>query len=365
MTAMLTIGVEEEFLLVDPVTGRNLPVGDQVRAALPSGVRANSRPEVRRSMLELVTGVCTDLGDVRRQLTTERRAAARAAAAAGARLVAIGATPVAEEDRAVTPTARYRRISERFGPIARDPAVCGQHVHVGVPDRETAVQVCNRLRLSLPVIQSLTGNSPLFEGADTGHASWRCVQLLRWPSEAPTPYFANAADYDATVAELITSGVLLDEGMVYWYARVSARYPTVEIRVADVCTDVDDAVLVTALIRAAVATAIDEVASGRPDANPRDCLVAAAHWRAAHDGLTGDLLDLRTGHLRPAWELVGELFEDLEPALSRMGDRELVVDGLDRMRAEGDGATRQRRLLHGTGDIRAVLTTLASWTGAT
>jgi carboxylate-amine ligase len=360
--AALTVSVEEEFLLLDPVTGSNVPIAEQVRAALPDRVRGQSRPEFRRSMLGLVTDVCTDMRDVRAQLTALRQVAACTAARAGTRLTAIGATPVDEPDRTVPDEPRYQAMIDRYGPVALDPALCGMRVQVGVPDRETGVQVCNHLRLWLPVIQALTGNSPYFQGVDTGHCSWRSVQLRRWPGLAPTPYFDTAADYDHTVAGLISTGMVLDEAMFYWYARLSATSPTVEIRVGDVCTDVEDSVLVTALIRAAVTTAVSDAAAGRPAPDVRDCLVTAAHWQAARDGLGADLIDLRLGRARPAWELVDEFFATVSPALLHDGDLDLVVHGLSRLRDSGDGAGRQRRIMEGTGDIRAMLAALAAWT---
>lgn len=358
-----TFGVEEEFLLLDPDTGRNAPVAEEVIAALPAEVRRQSRLELRRSMVEMVTPVCADLEQLRDQLTRHRRMAGAAAAIAGARLVAVGATPVDEPQRDVPGRPRYRDMVQRYGPVALDPALCGCHVHVGVPDRELAVRVCNRLRVWLPVVQALAANSPFSAGADTGHASWRSVQLARWPGVGPTPYFATAADYDATVAALIRSGVMIDDAMVYWYARPSASYPTVEVRVADVCPTADDTVLVAALIRALVATMIDDERAGAPVEDVRDCVLSAAHWRAAHDGLDGILVDLRLGGvLRPAWELVDELVATVSPALLRHGDIEPVVTQLARLREHGTGATRQRQIHRNTADINAVLTDLGRQT---
>ena len=359
--AVLTVGVEEEFLLLEPVTGESLPVADRVLAALSGHSRRQSRQEFRHSMVEMVTPVCTDLTRLRQELLALRRSAAEAASAAGARLVAVAATPVREPHRTVPDKDRYQAMSRRYGPVAHDPAVCGCHVHVGVPDRELAVQVCNRLRPWLPVVQALSTNSPLHDGQDTGHASWRSMQFDRWPSVGPSPYFADAADYDRTVADLIAAGVMLDAAMVYWYARPSIAYPTVEVRVGDVCPTVDDTVLVAALVRALVATLADEVHAGRPAPRVRNCLLAAAHWRAAHDGVDGELIDLARGGTRPAWELVEELFATVEAALERHGDREIVRGQLDRLRREGTGATRQRRTMAASGgDVRAVLERLAA-----
>ncbi|MEW2427324.1 glutamate--cysteine ligase [Micromonospora sp. NPDC047644] len=362
--SILTLGVEEEFLLLDPDSGRNLPVADQVLAALRGPAREQSRQEFRHSMVEMVTPVCADLIELRAHLVALRRSAADAATAAGARLVAVGATPVAEPHRTVPDEPRYHAMSRRYGPVAHDPAVCGCHVHVGLPDRELAVQVCNHLRVWLPVVQAITTNSPLHDGYDTGHASWRSMQLERWPSIGPTPYFDSGADYDSTVDELIAAGIMLDAAMVYWYARPSSTYPTVEVRVGDVCTEVDDAVLVAALVRSLVATLADDVRAGVDAPNVRDCLVAAAHWRAAHDGLDGELIDLRAGGTRPAWALVDEMMAVIAPALLRHGDLGYVLAQLARLRRDGTGATRQRRVLERAGDLGAVLDDLIARTAA-
>jgi YbdK family carboxylate-amine ligase len=313
-------------------------------------------------MVEMVTGVCTDLGDLRAQLAANRRAAAESAAATGAALVAIGATPIVDPQRTVTDNPRFQAIGRHYGPIAHDPGVCGCHVHVGVPDRELAVQVCDHLRVWLPVVQALTVNSPLFEGADTGHASWRSLQLQRWPGLGPSPLLGSAAAYDRTVATMVASGVMLDESMVLWYARPSATWPTVEIRVGDVCLTAGDTVLVAGLIRGLVATAMGDIAAGVPAPEVPDFLVAAAHWNAAHRGLEDTLLDPRQGVARPAWDLVAELVGEVTPALERHGDLEEVRAGLDRLRREGTGAVRQRRILESTGDIRTVLTEAARLT---
>ncbi|GIE94198.1 carboxylate-amine ligase [Paractinoplanes rishiriensis] len=359
-----TVGVEEEFLLLDPATGENAPVADRVYPALPDELRGRSRVEFRPSMVEMVTGVCTGLDEVRRQLREQRAGAAAAAKGAGARLVAVGATPVAEPYRTPPGNPRFAAITRHYGPIARDPSVCGCHVHVGVPDRETAVQVCNHLRGWLPVVQAMMANSPLHEGADTGFASWRSAQLERWPCVGPWPRSASAADYDRTVAAMVASGALLDDSMALWYVKPSAAYPTVEVRIGDVCPAADDAVLVAGLVRALVGTARADIAAGRRAPVVPDELLRAAHWNAARTGLDGTLLDPSGRRSRPAWEVVDLLVARAGPALRRHGDAEIVADGLDRIRREGTGAARQRRVLAETGAVAAVLEHLAELTAA-
>jgi glutamate---cysteine ligase / carboxylate-amine ligase len=357
-----TLGVEEEFLLLDPVTGENAPAALDVLSGLPAGIRDQSRLEFRHSMIEMVTPVCGGLAEAGEHLRQLRRAAATAAEAVGARLVAIGATPVAEPGLAVTGNPRFQAIARHYGPIVAHTSVCGCHVHVGVADRELAVQVSNHLRTWLPVVQALTVNSPLYQGADSGHASWRAMQLERWPSLGPAPYFFDADDYDHTVRLMVESGAMLDASLVLWYARPSTTYPTVEVRVADVCPTVADTVVLAGLIRALVATAIDDIAAGLTASAVPDGLLRAAHWNAAHRGLGGTLLDLRQSRARPAWDVVDDLLAAVRAALLRLGDLAIVETGIDRLRTEGTGADRQRAVYQRTGDVRTVLSELAAWT---
>jgi glutamate---cysteine ligase / carboxylate-amine ligase len=188
------------------------------------------------------------------------------------------------------------------------------------------------------------------------------VQLLRWPSLGPTPFAASAADHDRAVAQLVDSGVMLDESMVLWYARPSATFPTVEVRVGDVGTTVDDTVLVAGLIRGLVTAVRDDIAAGRAAVRVPDDLLRAAHWNAARTGLDGTLTDVRSQRSRPAWDLVGDLADFVRPALKRLGDLDVVEAQLDRVRREGTGAARQREILRAGGSTGVMLDRLAELT---
>jgi carboxylate-amine ligase len=343
VAAPLTFGVEEEFLLVDAATGMAAARADEVAEALDPEVRAQVSREFHATQLEVGTTVCTDLGELRAELVRLRRAASTAAASVGCRLLAVGTAIIEGSPAPVTDDSRYARMAERFGAIADTSGLCGCHVHVGVPDRALALEVCNHLRPWLPILQAMTANSPFSAGRDTGHASWRSVLWARWPSTGPTPYFRDLDDYRSTVERMVATGVMLDEGMIYWYARPSATYPTVEVRIGDVCATPEDATLVAALARSLVATIIDDIRLGRPAPQVTDALLAAAHWRAAHDGLEGSGVDLLTGSVLPTWTLVDRLIARIEPALSRHGDLDAVGDLLDRLRRHGSGAARQRQ----------------------
>ena len=151
--------------------------------------------------------------------------------------------------------------------IAHEQGICGCHVHVEVPDRESAIAVSNRLRPWLPLLLALAANSAIYRNADTGYASWRSVLWARWPSAGPPPHLDSAAHYDAVVAMMLESGAMLDDRMVYWDVRPSSKFPTLEVRVADVPATAAETVLMATLVRASVMTAL--AAHGRGEPVPR------------------------------------------------------------------------------------------------
>ena len=246
-----SMGVEEEFLLVDPSTGHpltcNLAV---VEAAEKLGVRLQL--EFTQCQVETTSPVCWHTHELRTGLAEMRSAAADAAAQCGARLLAVGVPVLGSAVLPITDIRRFRTIASRFGYLAGTRGVCAGHVHVGVPDRETAVQVGNYLRPWLPALLALTANSPIHRGVDTGFASWRSIMLSRWPCSGPPPWFASVEHYDAVVEEMVECGVILDEGMINWDVRPSAHLPTVEVRVSDVPATVDETVLLATVVRALV-----------------------------------------------------------------------------------------------------------------
>ena len=361
-TDLLTVGVEEEFLLVDPHTGTAVPAVDLVLEQVPAELRGQVEREFQTSQIEIGSPPGLELSSIRHSLGVLRAALADAAEAAGVRLLAIGTGPVDGPIPSVVDKPRFDRMIERYRLLVPGPGNNGMHVHVGIPDPDTGVQILNHVRPWLPILQAVTANSPFAKGEDTGYASWRSVEWERWPSVAPTPWLESHEHYDRLIRQLIASGVMLDEGMLYWYARLSAKYPTVEIRIGDVCPSVDDAVGVAALVRALVATALTDIADGRPAGRTDHHLLVAAHWRAAHDGLEGDGVDPTDGELRPAWELLEKLVERVRPELDRHGDLATINDLLGALRRHGSGAARQRAVFGRTGRIIDVVEDVARQT---
>ena len=213
---------------------------------------------------------------------------------------------------------------------------------VQVPDRAAAIHASNWLRPWLPSLLALSANSAVYRNADSGYASWRSILWRRWPVAGPPPYFSSIEEYDRTVRMLVDTGMILDAGMIYWDVRPSADFPTVEVRVADVPATVAETVLLATLIRAAVMTAVDERSKGEDGLPP--AALRAAYWKAAHDGLAGNTLDLvewpRGGARTRA---TGHPGATGASALDATGEYQHVFDELGRVATQGNGAMRQRR----------------------
>ncbi|MFD1824221.1 MULTISPECIES: carboxylate-amine ligase [Mumia] len=353
---MRTIGVEEEMLLVDPGTGQTIAVSQ--RALRSHDGEAPIEHELFLEQVETMTSPHRLLDDLAADLTQARRETVAAARAAGASLVASGTSPLPSAPAQVTPKPRYERMVAEFGAIGRSAVVCGMHVHVGVDDDEEAVGVIDRIRPWLPTLIALAANSPYEAGRDTGHATWRSRLWTEWPSAGPVEPFGDAATYQRAVADLVSSGAALDEGMIYFDIRRARTFPTVEVRVADVCTDLRDGFLVAALTRGLVETEARAWTEGLPAAQWRVELLRGARWHAARHGTADTLFDPGARELRPAEDVLAGLVAHVKDALVDARDLEVVQDGVARILREGTGADRQRRV-GVDGDLAAVVADLA------
>ncbi|EGX55626.1 carboxylate-amine ligase [Streptomyces zinciresistens K42] len=317
---MTTIGVEEEYLLLDPVTGLPVPLADKVRRAAglaPFVAEQEVQSELLQAQVEVATPVCGTLDEAGGHLLRLRHAVTAAAERHGCRVAPSGTAPLRDgRPEAVTDKVRYRELLSRAPQLVAEQLVNGMHVHVAVPGREEGVQVVNRLRPWLPVLTALSANSPLWEGHDTGFASWRTVVFGRWPVSGMPPYFTDAADHDRRVQRLLRSGLISDVGQVYWLARLSARYPTIEVRCLDVQLSVDDAVPLAGLVRALVTTELAAAAAGEPAPDLAPELLRAALWHAARHGAGGTLVG-PDGDSRPAREVLDALLGHVAPAARR------------------------------------------------
>jgi carboxylate-amine ligase len=283
-----------------------------------------------------------------------RSRADAAARTAGARVAALASAPVPVQP-VTTPGERYERMVEAFGLIAMEQLTCGCHVHVSVVDDEEGVAVLDRIRVWLPVLTALTANSPFWLGRETGYASYRTQAWGLWPSAGPNGLFGSAAAYHRLLADVLATGTVLDEGMIYFDARLSASWPTVEIRVADVALHVEDAVVLAGLARGLVETAARQWRAGEAAPDVPAEVLRLAGWRASRSGLDADLVDPRTGRPAPAADVLRALVEHVRPALADADDEERITAGVAGVLGRGSGAVLQRSVYRETDDLAAVV----------
>ncbi|WP_328992705.1 glutamate--cysteine ligase [Kribbella sp. NBC_01245] len=360
MSVHPSVGVEEELLLVDPESGEPVPSSAAVIAAALEN-QVDAALELTRSQVELNTPVCHTSGELREHLTKMRAVLSQAAEANGARLLAVAAPPAGRPELLVTAKTRYRDIAAKYGQLAREQGVCGCHVHVEVPDRDTAVRVSNHLRPWLPTLLALTANSAIYLGHDTGFASWRWIMWSRWPCSGLPPYFESAEHYDALVATLIETGVILDERMVYWDVRPSSHLPTIEVRVADIPATVEETVLYATIVRALVMTAIE----AGPEIAIEPEVLRAAYVIAAREGLDGPALDVHRARQITATQAIDRLLAHIRPALEDLGEWEYADEKAHAILRKGNGAARQRMVFHHHHNIQEVLALATRATTAT
>ncbi|GAA1767079.1 glutamate--cysteine ligase [Kocuria aegyptia] len=344
-----TFGVEEELLLVDAVTLEPAAAGvDAVRAhaaavrSAPAAAPSHQvTTELQQEQIEVAGPPLTGLADQIAAIRRGRGLADAAARAVGARAVALAA-PVAAGAPHLVPTPRFRWLRERFGLVADEQLTCGLHVHVGIGSREEGVAVLDRIRGWLPVLLALSGNSPFWYGRETGFSSHRYQAWVRWPAAGPGEVFGSVDEHDRQREALPRSGVLLDLGMIYSDARLSARYPTVEIRIADVCLDAEQAGVLAALARALVKTASRQWRAGLPAPAVSGAQLRAWSWQASRAGAEGPLVSPSSAAPAPAGDVVAELLAVVHPVLAEWGEAEQVESVAAGVLRHGSGARRQR-----------------------
>jgi glutamate---cysteine ligase / carboxylate-amine ligase len=354
------MGVEEEFHLVDLKTRRLTARAPELLGDLPGDFVA----ELQRCVVEMKSGVVDTLDDLRDDLLRHRRVLVKAAAEHGIGVVAAGAVPVSvPAEMQVTQTARFRQMLADYQLLAREQLICGTQVHVGVEDRDVAVEVASRVSPYLPTLLALSVSSPFWaDGADTGYSSVRTLVWQRWPTTGPSAPTHSAAEYDQLVSDLIASGVITDRNMVYFDVRPANSAPTLELRVCDSCPSVDTIVLIAGLFRALVQREIQGVRAGTLPWVIAPTLGRAALWRAARSGLEGALVDVSEARARPAGDVVNDLVCSLRPQLDASGDWEIVSELARQVLIAGTSSARQRRALRHRGRLTDVVDQLIAET---
>lgn len=340
----VTFGIEEEFVLLDPHTLVTVDLGLSAVAELGGSCPGVVVREFFPSQVEFATPVCTTVDEALDAVGGFRRRLSDWADRAGV-VVAPSGTPFATDGREPELEGRYALIAHDIAGLTAEHQLNGLHVHIGIPDRDAGVRASNFLRPWLPVLLALSGNSPFWQTHDTGFASWRAIHSRRWTTHGIPPYFADAAEHDEVVARLSGVGATSDPGTINWHVRLSAAYPTLEVRTCDVQLDPFSSVALAALVRALVVEGFEHEIP-RPD---RFEGWDAALWHAARHGIADDLVDPTSGLLVPAAAAI-ETLQDLVQARLPAADRGLVERFLADAAQSGGGAARQRRA-HASGRL--------------
>lgn len=351
-----TIGIEEEYQIIDPAT-RELrlmvePVLAEAQPALGDAVRT----EIQRWQIEAVSPICYTLADVRAELMRLRHFIIQSAAVSGMRIGAAALHPFSNwKDQEITPKERYQKLAEEYQQLALEQLISGCHVHIGLSDRDMAIEVLNRARLWLAPLLALSASSPFVRGNDTGYASYRTMMWGRWPFSGLPQSFASFAEYDALVETLVATDSVEDASKIYWDIRIPYRIPTIEFRVMDMCLTIDEAVMIAGLVRALVQTCYEHAIEKQSYADVRFEVLRAAHWRAARYGLDAELIDVHARRSVPAKDVITALLDWVRPALEAAGDWDEIATLVHRTLEHGNGAARQRAIYRQTGRFEAVV----------
>jgi carboxylate-amine ligase len=349
-----TLGVEEEYMLLDERSLDLVQHIDTVLAAVEgSDLEEALHPELMQSVLEIATPVCRDIAEVEQQLRRLRCAVADVAAETGMRVGSAGTHPFSLFERQrITARDRYRALVDQLQYVARRELIFGMHVHVAVDGPEKAIAVLNGLLLHLPELLALSASSPFWRGQPTGLASTRQLVFAAFPRSGPPPRFRDYQDYARVVGQLERSGCIPDYTQIWWDIRPHPRLGTIEIRICDAVTRLDDAVAISAYCQSLVRLYSERFDRGEEITSYHRILTSENKWLAARHGLDAPLIDLGTGRRNrvPVRQLVRRALRDVEPHARELGcEREL--EGVGEILVRGSSADRQLRVFNASGDI--------------
>jgi len=341
-----TLGVEEEYLLVDRDSGElveKLPeqMLEQCEA-LAEGQQV--KPEFLRSQIEIGTRICNNAGEVRQSLAVLRRAVIEVASRHGLAPIACSTHPFAHwQAQKHTARSRYDALSEEFQATANRLLICGMHVHVGIEDDELRIDLMNQASYFLPHLLALSTSSPFWEGLDTGLKSYRVTVFDTLPRTGLPQRCTSFAEFERLVGVMTHAGLIRDSTHIWWDIRPSGRYPTLETRIMDVCTDMEDAVCIAALIQCIMRMLWRLRAGNRRWRSYPTMLIAENRWRAMRYSFDKGLIDLGRGNVIPCAQLYEELIEPVIEDADALACRS-EIEHLRNILARGTSAHRQLAL---------------------
>jgi carboxylate-amine ligase len=352
----LSIGIEEEYQTIDPKT-RDLRSHIQAEIIQKGKTLLAERvkPEMHQSVIEIGTGVCRNIKEAKEEIRSIRRQIIGLARQNGLRLAAAGTHPFAQwRDQEIYPDDRYRMIVEDMKMVARANLIFGLHVHIGVEDRETAIQIMNAARYFLPHILALSTNSPFWQGMDTGLRSYRCKVFDKFPRTNIPDLYSSWSEFENYVNLLIKTNCMDDAKKIWWDIRPHPHFPTLEFRICDIPMRVDETIAIAALCQAVVAKLYRLHEQNLSFRHYSRALIMENKWRAARYGLGGKLIDFGKQSEVPVRDLIYEILEFVSDVTGELDSKEEIAY-ITRILDEGSGADRQLRVFGETGDLNRVV----------
>jgi carboxylate-amine ligase len=351
----LTLGIEEEYQIVDPET-RELK--SYIQEFLEQGrvvLQDQIKGEFLQSQVEVGSHICRNIQEVRAEVIRLRRSICELAAENGLAVAAASTHPFSRwSSQQVNIGERYQRYQTDMAELARRMLIFGMHVHVGIENKELMVDVMNQARYFLPHLLALSASSPFWQGRDTGLKSYRTVIFESLPRSGLPPSLKSWADYEGFVKTLIETRCIDEPTKIWWDIRPHPKFPTLEFRVCDLCTRIDDAVCLAAVIQAIVARLIKLRFNNQSWRPYRYHLINENKWRAVRYGVDGKLIDFGKRIEVPMKDLAVEILELIDDVVDDLGSRR-EVEHLKTLLEQGTSADRQRRVFEETQDLKAVV----------
>jgi carboxylate-amine ligase len=360
---LLTIGIEEEFQIVDQERQLRSHI-DQLVAILHEALGDQLKAEMMQSVVEVSTNVCANVDEARAEIVRLRSALAGALQPAGLRIASAGTHPFSHwQDQQVTERERYKILEEELQDVIRELLIFGLHVHVGIPDPQRRVEVMNEARYFLPHLLALSTSSPFWLGRATGLKSYRSVIWSRFPRTGIPPEFASLGEFTSYVDLLVKTRSIDDGKKIWWDVRPHAFFPTLEFRICDATTRVDETICLAALVQAICAKLLRLRERNLGFRKYMPGLINENKWRAIRHGIDGSLIDFGKQTEVPFRALALELLEFVDDVVDDLGSRS-AVEYVHTILRDGTSADRQLRIYQETGHLHAVVDYVAADTMA-
>lgn len=359
---LFTIGIEEEFMIVDPDTRELVSHMHQVVEGGKTVLQEQVKAEMHQAVVEVGTQVCHDVKEARREVAKLRGIICDIARRQNCLIAAAGTHPFSRwQDALITDHPRYHEIVNEMQDAARSNLIFGLHVHIGIDSRQTAVQIMNAVRYLLPHIFALSTNSPFWLGRNTGYKSYRTKVFDKFPRTGIPERFSSATEFDEYVALLVKTGCIDNGKKIWWDLRIHPVYPTVEFRICDVPMRIDETIALAAIMQAVVAKQYKLMQQNLSFRTYKRALINENKWRAARYGIEGKLIDFGKETEVPFPLLLEELIAFVDDVVDELNCREEVAYLREIVRM-GTGADRQLRVYEKTGDLKKVVDYIAQET---